>query len=132
MIGLDTNILVRYVTQDHPTQVAAADRLIEGLSAQERGFVSLVVVVELIWVLEVSYSFKRTQVEQVLEKLLQSKELALEQAETLWQALRRSRASGADITDCLIERRAHSAECDYTITFDRKAARRAGMRLLAW
>jgi predicted nucleic-acid-binding protein len=130
MIGLDTNVVVRYVTQDDPIQTAAAARMINCLSSEAPAFLSLVVIVELVWVLEVSYRFKKNEIERVLETLLQSKELLVERAEIVWQALRKFRSSRADFSDCLIERCGHAAECQYTVTFDRNAAAATGLRLL--
>jgi predicted nucleic-acid-binding protein len=130
MIGLDTNIIVRYLTHDDPSQTAAAVRVIDSLSPDSPGFVSLIVIVELVWVLEVSYRFKKSEIERVLDTLLRSKELVLERAEIVAQTLRKFSTSRADFADCLIERCGHAAECQYTVTFDRNAASAAGMKLL--
>jgi predicted nucleic-acid-binding protein len=129
MIGLDTNIVVRYITHDDPAQTAKAVKAIDSLSQDSPGFLSLIAVVELVWVLEVSYRFKKDEIERVLETLLRSKELVIERAEVVWQALRRFHASRADFADCLIERCGHAAECQYTVTFDQNAVG-AGMKLL--
>jgi predicted nucleic-acid-binding protein len=129
MIGLDTNVVVRYLTHDDPVQTAAAEKVLDSLSSDSPGFLCLVVIVEVVWVLEVSYRFKKIEIEQVLETLLRSKELVVERAEVVWQAFRKFGAGNADFADCLIERSCHTAECEYTVTFDRKAAA-AGMRLL--
>jgi predicted nucleic-acid-binding protein len=129
MIGLDTNVVVRYLTHDDAAQTAAAVRVVESLSHDSPGFLSLIVVVELVWVLEVAYHFKKNEIERVLETLLRSKELAIERAEIVWQALRKFHASRADFADCLIERCGHAAECQYTVTFDQQAAGAAGMKL---
>lgn len=105
-------------------------RLIGSLSSDTPGFLSLIVIVELVWVLEVSYRFKKKEIEQVLETLLRSRELVIERAEVVAQALRRFSASRADFSDCLIERCGHAVECKHTVTFDQKAASGAGMLLL--
>ena len=130
MIGLDTNVVVRYLTHDDPAQATAAVRVMDSLSSDSPGFLSLVVIAELVWVLEASYRFKKKEIEQVLETLLRSKELILERAEVVSQALRKFSASRADFADCLIERCGHAAECKHTVTFDRNAATGAGMRRL--
>jgi predicted nucleic-acid-binding protein len=130
MIGLDTNIVVRYLTHDDATQTAAAVRVMDSLSSNSPGFLSLIVIAELVWVLEVSYRFKKNEIERVLETLLRSKELVVERAEIVAQALRTFSASRADFADCLIERSGHAEECQYTVTFDHKAASAAGMKLL--
>ena len=130
MIGLDTNVLVRYIMQDHPAQSIAAVKVMDSLSSELPGFLSLIVIAEVVWVLQFSYRFKKDEIEQVVERLLRSKELILERAEIVSQALRRFRASPANFADCLIERCCHAAECQYVLTFDKDAAA-MGMRLLA-
>src|SRR5271166_1640930 len=127
MIGLDTNIVVRYLTHDDPAQTIAAVRVMDSLSPDSPGFLSLIVIAELVWVLEASYRFKKNEIEQVLDTLLRSKELVIEQAEIVWQSLRKYHAGRADFADCLIERCGHTAECQYTVTFDQNAAAAAGM-----
>lgn len=131
MIGLDTNVLVRYVTQDDPVQSPKAAELIESLTPFSPGFVSLVCVVELVWVLQSCYQSARSDVVKVLETLLRTRELTVEHAEVIWQALRRFSAGKADFADCLIERCAHAAGCEYTATFDLNAVRTTGMKRLA-
>lgn len=129
MIGLDTNILVRYITQDDPVQTEAAVKVIESLSSESPGFLSLVVVAELVWVLQFSYRFKKGEIELAVERLLRSKELILEDAEIVSQALSSFRVGRASFSDCLIERGGHAAKCSHTLTFDQRAVT-TGMRLL--
>lgn len=131
MIGLDTNVLIRYVMQDDPRQSARANRLIESLSADEPGFVPVVVLVEVVWVLSGSYGLARAQVATVLDTLLRSKELVLDRADLVTQALSRYASGGADFADALIERIAAGAGCTATMTFDAGAAKAAGMTLVA-
>jgi predicted nucleic-acid-binding protein len=130
MIGIDTNVLVRYLTHDDPTQAAAANRVMRSLSFDSPGFLSLIVIAELVWVLSISYRYQKKEIEQVLENLLRSKELTIDRAEIVSQAFRAFRAGRADFADYLIERCAHSAGCEFTITFDEKAATLAGMQLV--
>lgn len=130
MIGLDTNVLVRYVMQDDARQAARATALIESFSAEEPGFVPVVAVVELVWVLAGSYGLARAQVAAALEALLRAKELVVERADIVTQALKRYGTGGADFADALIERLAVSAGCTATMTFDAGAAKSAGMTLV--
>lgn len=130
MIGLDTNVLVRYVMQDDPRQSLRATRLVESLSPERPGFVPLVVLVELVWVLSGSYGLLRSQVATVLETLLRSHELVLDRADLVTQALRRYASGGADFADALIERIAADAGCTTTMTFDTGAAKAAAMTLV--
>lgn len=130
MIGLDTNVLVRYIMQDDAKQAAKATTLIESLSAAAPGFITLVSVVELVWVLSSCYGLSRAQVAQALEIILRSRQLIVDQAEHVVRALRAFNAGHADFADCLIERMAASAGCVQTMTFDSAAAKTAGMTLI--
>ena len=129
MVGLDTNVLVRYLTHDDPTQTAVATRMMNSLSFDSPGFLSLIVIAELVWVLAISYRYQKKEIEQVLENLLRTKELVIERADLVSQALRTFRGGRADFADCLIERCGRAAGCKHTFTFDSKAAG-AGMRPL--
>lgn len=130
MIGLDTNVLVRYVMQDDPRQAARATKLIESCSAEAPGFVPLVALVELAWVLSGSYGLGRNQVAAALEALLHARELVVDRADIVTQALKRYNTARADFPDALIERIAASAGCTATMTFDAGAAKSAGMTLV--
>ena len=130
MIGLDTNVLVRYIMQDDAKQSKLASRLMESLTVDEPGFVPLVGVVELVWVLSSSYDLVRTQIVSVLELLLQTREIQAENAEVVWRAVRLYRASAADFADCLLERSAAAAGCARTLSFDRGAVKNCLMTLI--
>lgn len=131
MIGLDTNVLVRYVAQDDPKQSQQATRLIESFTSEAPGYVSETSVVELVWVLNGCYAATRAEISEVLETLLRTKEIIVANADTIWKALRLFKDSKADFADCLIERSAHAAGCSYTASFDRDAAKYCGMRYIS-
>ena len=131
MIGLDTNVLVRYIAQDDAIQTPKATALIEGLTEAEPGFIPLVSIVELVWVMQGCYAATKAETVAVLERLLRVRTLCVENADIVLSALRNYSKSNADFADCLIERSAHRANCVRTITFDGKAAKTAGMHLLA-
>ena len=130
MIGLDTNVLVRYIMQDDAKQSAKATKLMEGLTAQQPGFIALVSVVELVWVLSSAYDLKRGQIVQALDLMLRSSQLVVDQADQVLRALRAYDAGKADFADCLIERTAAAAGCVRTMTFVVAAAKTAGMVLI--
>lgn len=130
MIGIDTNVLVRYIAQDHPAQSRKATALIEReCSEAEPGFVGLVVLAELVWVAQSCYSASREEQRQIVRRILETRQLAVQDAEAVWQALRLFEQSKADFADCLVERTAGAAGCVRTVTFD-KAAATIGMTLL--
>ena len=124
MIGLDTNVLVRYIVQDDPEQSAAAERLIEGrCTAQAPGYVSVPVLVELVWVLTSAYDYEKAAVIPVIRQLLRTAEFAVEDRQTVWAALREFESGGADFADYLIAHRNHAHGCTRTYTFDLRADR---------
>ena len=129
MIGIDTNVLVRYLVRDEPEQTALADRLVDALHVDDPAFVSVVVLVETWWVLRRSYGFSHGECLGVLTGLVGSGQLVLESAEVVRQAMT-STAVGADFADALVAALGRRAGCSETVTFDQGSARRAGMRLL--
>ncbi len=131
MIGLDTNVLVRYIMQDDSRQSPLATRMVEALTPESPGFVPLVATVELAWVLSSAYELSRTQVIEAFEALLRTRELVVEHGETVWKGLRLLQRSGGDFADCLIACSAEAAGCAQTMTFDRGAAKSSGMTLVA-
>jgi predicted nucleic-acid-binding protein len=127
VIGLDTNVLVRYLTLDDPAQSARATEILEReLTRESPGFVSAVVVAELVWVLERAYRWDRSAIASAVEGLLQVEELRLEHEAEVYAAMFELRRPGADFADGLIGAIATSAGCSRTLTFDRAAQRRAG------
>ena len=131
MTGLDTNVLVRYIMQDDRRQSPIATRCVESLTASSPGFVPLVAIVELCWVLESAYALEREQVVAAFEGLLRAKEIVVEQAAVVWKAVRAMQSGGADFADALVAAAADAAGATRTVTFDRDAARHCGMTLLA-
>jgi predicted nucleic-acid-binding protein len=132
VIGLDTNVLVRYITQDEPEQSARATRLIEThCTAEQPGHVTLVVLCELVWVLCGAYRYDKSQALQVLEGLLHTAELAVEREDVAHQALADFRDGSADFADYVIVAANHAAGCDRTFSLDRKLSAHGRARLLA-
>ena len=119
MIGLDTNILVRYLAQDDPDQSKKAAHEIEkGLSAGEMFFIADIVMCELVWVLETAYGYDRQEIGPVLERILRTKQFQFENKDLMWQSLADYRSKKGDFADHLIGRAGHKAGCHETITFD--------------
>ena len=130
MIGLDSNVLVRYLAQDDPAQSARATRLIErDLSEREPAFIGLIVLVETCWVLRRLYGATAAELQDVVRDLLEARQLAVENRALVTSALARAANDGADIADALIAECAASAGCKRTVSFDKSAAK-AGMAVL--
>ena len=130
MTGLDTNVLIRYFVKDHPGQTRSAINLINSLSPEEPGWVGLAVILELVWVMTRTYRVDRVQVVRVLDTLLSSQDIVVEQSMVVRQALQLHRSGKAGFADCLIAASARAAGCARTVTFDQVAASDAGMTLI--
>src|SRR3954463_107125 len=103
MIGLDTNVLIRYLTQDDPAQAAKATRTIDA-AAPGGLFLGSVVVCEIVWVLEDAYRLKRPQIAATIEKVLQTAQFAFEDKDLLWEALADYQRGKGDLSDYIIGR----------------------------
>ena len=124
MIGLDTNVLVRYIVEDDPEQASLATRLIdEKSSAQKPAFISLMVLCELVWVLARAYDCDRAQIREVLKNILLTENFMIEHHDIAWKALHDYEEGNADYPDCLISRLNQSYDCKTTWTFDKKASK---------
>jgi len=130
MIGLDTNVLVRYFAQDDAVQSAQANKLIEELTPENAGFISHIVLVELVWVMQSLYQADRATIAKIIQTLLSVHTLRVENSETVQKSLRVYAETSADFADCLIAKVAQSANCKKIVTFDVKAAKHCGMHLL--
>lgn len=122
MIGLDTNVLVRYLVQDDPTQTRQANALIDRAAAHETAmFINHVVMCELAWVLGRGYGYARPALAEVIEKILLGRQFEIEKKDLVWAALANFKSSKADFSDCLIGVINELAGCESTLTFDRSA-----------
>ena len=131
MTGLDTNILVRYLTQDDPIQSPLATQIMQKrLSAANPGFISLVAMVETVWVLDRAYGFDTQEVAAAIERLLQIETLVLEHEQEVFEAMIMLRAGRGGFADTLVGVLGAKAGCSSTLTFDRKAARLPGFALV--
>jgi predicted nucleic-acid-binding protein len=131
MIDLDTNVLVRYIAQDDAQQSPRASKLFSELSVENPGFVTIVALVELVWVMQSCYEASKAEVVTILKMLCRTRELSIENSDTAIAAVSIFEGSKADFADCMVERSAHKAGCRYTVTFDKAAAKFGGMQLLA-
>lgn len=124
MIGLDTNVLVRYLTQDDPVQSTRAGEVIEQrLTEEEPGFVSLVTMAELVWVLGSFYEFTNREIAAAVERMLQVTTLRVQNEREVFTAMIALRKGTGSFDDALIGALGSWAGCSSTVTFDRKAAR---------
>jgi len=130
MIGLDTNIIVRYLIQDDPVQSALANEIMERrLTEAEPGFVSVVVMAEIVWVLGSRYRLTAQHVVAAIERMLSVRTLVIESEREVHVAMIALKDGRGSFADAFIGALAASAGCSHTFTFDRKAARLPGFAL---
>ena len=124
MIGLDTNILVRYLAGDAPVQSPRAAQIIEHqLAEEEPGFVSLGTMAETVWVLDRRYDATPMEIARYVERLLQTDTLYIQNEQEVYIAMTALKAGVASFADALIGALGAWIGCSRTLTFDRKAAR---------
>ena len=131
MIALDTNLLVRLVTDDNPAQ---ADQVRVALDAAvadgQTLMVSNIALVELVWVLGGGYNYTKAQQMQVIEALLMFRGLSFEVRKHVVHALKAWRGGEGDFADSLMGVSMRAMGCDHVLTLDKKAARSATHQLL--
>ena len=131
MIGLDTNVLIRYIVQDDPNQAKIATRLIESKCTSDTpGYISFIVLVEVVWVLARAYGYSRDVIFKVLQQILSTAELMVENHTIAWLALSSYQNGSSNYSDCLVGRIHQEKGCETTVTFDKKAARIGTFQLL--
>jgi predicted nucleic-acid-binding protein len=131
MIGLDTNVLVRYLTQDDPAQFARAAAFIDAASEREEQFlINAPVLCELVWVLATVYDYSREEIAQALEQIFTTAQFEIERLDEARQALGDFRSSKADFSDALMGRINRSLGAKHTVTFDRDLKAVETFRLL--
>ena len=123
MIGIDTNVLVRHLVQDDLSQSRAATQVItKQCTRDDPGFINRIVLCELVWVLESAYGYPKDTIVAVLEKLLRTSQLKVEDAQSAWTAFPMHQRGKADFSDCLLGTTNRIAGCDSTVTFNQAAS----------
>lgn len=132
MIGVDTNVLVRYFAKDDPVQAASARAFFERQARDGESIrVGLVVLTELAWVLRTRYGASRAELGRVVDELLTDRRVDVQDRQAVAVAIYDFMTSTADFADLLIAAVNTLHRCVRTVTFDRAAARIEGMELLA-
>lgn len=132
MVGLDTNVLVRYLVADDAEQAERASAAIgQALVSGEKVAVSLLTILETEWVLRSRYVLAKETVIAAFRMLLEVHDLTIEWEETLERSLFLYENHPADFADCLMAANYTSLGCSTMLTFDRKAALLSGVDLVA-
>lgn len=129
MIGINTNVVIRYLVQDDAVQAKIANEFIESNCTDENpGFINHIVLCEIAWVLAGAYRQQRSDIANVIDSILQVRQLEVQNAPVVWKALNDYRNSNANFSDHLIAHTNHQVGCTNTVTFDKKAASQTAMR----
>lgn len=131
MIGLDPNVLVRHLTQDDPVQSPKATEAIERwLTPENPGFISVVAIVETVWVLERAYHYRTDEIAAAVESILQTDVFVVENEQQVFAAMADFKEGRGSFANALIAALGTKAGCSTTLTFDRGALRIRGFQPL--
>lgn len=131
MIGIDTNVIIRYIVQDDPEQAKAATKLIEqSCSLDNPGYINHIVLCEIVWVLRRSYKLDKQNIYRVIEQIMRTDRLMIEDLQLVWKALETFKGTKADFADCLLSQRNLQAGCRYTAALDDAASVTEGYKHL--
>ena len=120
MLGVDTNVLVRFFVSDDVSQAAAAKRFMQkAKDDKQQILVNLVVLCELVWVLESGYDFSREEIATLLQRILSTKQFEIQNKSIVWRSLDDYRNAAIDFADCIIGRTNANLGATVTLTFDR-------------
>ena len=130
MIGIDTNILVRYFTQDNLEQAQIVEQVINSYATSPNSlFINNIVMCELIWVLERGYKYSKEAISTVIKQMLSTEEFAFENQELLWLSLNQYNQNKLDFSDALIGESNKEFGCSKTLTFDQAAIKANNFKL---
>lgn len=121
--GIDANIILRALLNDHPRQSVASRDLLASLDEERRGYLGISALLEIFWVLRSRYRIPRETLCETMRELLMTKYLEVESSDAVARALAHYQKGGADFQDALLAERNVEAGCDFTHTFDRDAAK---------
>ena len=122
MIGIDTNILARYLTQDDAKQLKIVEQIFDSYATTDNSiFINNIVMCELIWVLERGYKYSREQICVAIRQILSTSEFSFENHKLLWLALDQYTNGKLDFSDALIGELNKAHGCFSTLTFDQAA-----------
>ena len=130
MIGLDTNILIRFAMQDNPQQSIAVSSLLDQLTIEKPGYISIGTLLELVWVLRSRYRVPKHEILIVLQQFLRTSTLRLQHEPEVARALATWEVGPGSFSDLLIAELNAAAGCSTTFTFDKEASRLPGFSLL--
>ncbi|WP_036250716.1 PIN domain-containing protein [Methylobacter sp. BBA5.1] len=132
MIGLDTNVIIRYIVQDDEQQAKLATDLIESQCSSENPvFINEITLCEIVWALKRAYGYEKTVIINILRQLLVSREITISSHSEAWAAFHDYENGNADFSDCFIAQLNKQRGCPFTYSFDKKACQHGLFKLLS-
>ena len=129
--GIDSNVLIRYLTQDDPEQSQKATQCLEqNCTVDNPGHVAHIVLCEVVWILKKAYGYSKAEILKALQLILSTAEFSIESPSIAWEALRQYSVGSADFSDYLIGHLSRFYGCVTTVTFDREAGKSNNFQLL--
>ena len=123
MIGIDTNVLARYLIEDDEKQTQKAVELIDKYSGDNAAiFINNIVICELVWVLKRGYNYPKPQLVKLLKEIITTIEFCVEDSKVLWESISEYENSSVDFSDILIGNFNVARGCIHSFTFDKKAS----------
>jgi predicted nucleic-acid-binding protein len=130
MIGVDTNVLMRYLLRDDRQQSQQAKVIMDGFTQQQPGFISITTLLETMWLLRQTYKMSKEDVLQIVHALVVSTSIRIQAEPAVDEAIEIAQRGNFDLPDVLVSIFGRDAGCSHTLTFDRKAATIPGMMLI--
>jgi predicted nucleic-acid-binding protein len=131
MIGLDTNVLLRYLLEDDPDQTEHAHRaMAQARRRHERMFVSGIVLCEVVWALSTIAGQSKLQILAGLEQIMTTDVFEIEEKDSTLAAIEQFRTGKGDFADYLIGQIHLRRGCLHTLTFDKALHRTHGFASL--
>lgn len=129
-IGIDTNVIARYIVRDDPEQAEKADEIFDKCSSINPVLINQIVLVELIWVLKRLYKYSKIDIITILELILFNNEIKVMNEEEAQLALIQYESGIADFSDYYLAEINKNNDCELTFTFDKKAAKSSNFKLI--
>jgi predicted nucleic-acid-binding protein len=132
MIGVDTNVLLRFHVADDAAQHATAASFFADRSERSPAYISLVVLVEFVWSLRRTYGYSWHDIHTLLGALTMARDIRLERQDVVADALSIAIETNSGLVDNIVVLANRADGCASTMTFDKAAARRIpSMELLS-
>jgi len=129
--GIDTNVLVRYLTDDDPLQSRRAAAWITTMATRgDRCFVSAIVLCEVTWVLRGAYKVSKDDLLRTLDRVLATTQFVVGDKDVVRRAVAAYRTGRADFADYVIGALHREAGCEKTVTCDRRLRGSAEFQIL--